>query len=253
MEDTQDNTLVELDNFDDFLQSEDNELIIIYSQHIDLIKKNSERIKKVSCKYDLPILEYEKALRLIDQYKRNYEEYFSSIIGDYAVNLNKFDNVKAVFDERNEELKKAKKMFKRCKKIINGTIEKIKKQEEATSKEEKKGFDLGLDKPQLDSLHNALIEQKLLVKCEFKHFENAFNNEVLAEDFKQLKWRVQYYASIFVRHYIEHDTPWKIATQVFDNGTIDSLKNAYNPKSSVLSDNQKNAKELLDKIFKSLP
>lgn len=119
---------------------------------------------------------------------------------------------------------------------------------------EVKGFDLCLDDTQLENLHEKLIERKFLEKTtKLQDFKNAFNGEVLAEDFEPLKWKVNYYASIFVTYYIGHKTPWKVAAQVFDNGTIDSLKNAYKPKNGLLSDKQKNAKELLDKIFKSLP
>lgn len=117
-----------------------------------------------------------------------------------------------------------------------------------------KGYDLGYTVEQLETLHTKLIEGNFLDRnTQLEHFKNAFNGEVLAEEFEPLKWLKSYYASIFVYEYIGHKTPWQIVERVFDNGTSNSLKNAYNPKSLTLSDNQKNAKQSLDKIFKSLP
>lgn len=52
---------------------------------------------------------------------------------------------------------------------------------------EVKGFDLRLNKPQLESLHKLLIDEKFLVKCEFKHFQNAFNGLPLI-GFEKLEW-----------------------------------------------------------------
>ena len=54
--------------------------------------------------------------------------------------------------------------------------------------EQLQGFDLNLSVPQLETLHGLLIDDKFLIRCEFKHFKNAFNGEVLAEDFEPLEW-----------------------------------------------------------------
>jgi hypothetical protein len=127
----------------------------------------------------------------------------------------------------------------------------FKKPQKSKLNEPPKGYDLGID-TQLESIYNALIDKFLDKNTKLGHFKNAFNGEPLI-DFVKLKWRKQYYASIVIRHCVEHDTPWQNAVQVFDNGTVSSLKNAYKPDDPLLSKNQRNAKLLLDKIFKSLP
>ena len=116
-----------------------------------------------------------------------------------------------------------------------------------------KGYDLGLSEPQLETLHRKLIDGIFLDgNTKLEHFKNAFNGNVLV-DFEQLKWKKNYYASIFVTHHIEHRTPWQVAERVFNNGSHTSLKSGYYSKSLTLSDNQIKAKESFDKILRSLP
>ncbi len=113
------------------------------------------------------------------------------------------------------------------------------------------GYDLGYSDTQLETLHKQLIERNFLTNTtKLEHFKNAFNGQDLV-DFERLKWVKSYYASIFVWH-LGHETPWQIAVKVFNNGSIDSLKNGYSPNNLLLSNKQKTAKLSLDSILKSL-
>lgn len=140
------------------------------------------------------------------------------------------------------------------KEVLSMIIKELEPKNTKTKKPQKppKGYYLGID-TQLETIYKELMNNKFLdEKTKLEHFINAFNGEPLI-DFVKLKWRKQYYASIVIRHCVEHDTPWQIAVQVFDNGTDTSLKSAYKPNDPLLSKNQIKAKELLDRIFKSLP
>lgn len=124
-------SVIERDNFDDYINLSEDELYNQYEQHISISKKHLRKIEEITFKYDLPISEYQKGLRLIEQYKNIYKNILDQKIGDYPVNTDKskFDRVRAIFLERNEHLKKQIKKFKGYKKVIKGTIEKIKEHE----------------------------------------------------------------------------------------------------------------------------
>lgn len=231
MEDKQDTTLIELDNFDDYLNSLESEAYHYYDKHIEQFGKVKIQMRQKAVLLDKSTIEEcRETLKKIAKYNSIIEDILTEEIMDYSVDQNKFDSVKARFNDRNSLLLGMKNIFETYIFGINLRIEELRdmpQHKPATSKEEKKGFDLGLDKPQLESLHNTLIEQKLLVKCEFKHFENAFNSEVLAEDFKQLKWnKSKAVLSLFVG-LLNHGNKWKIAETVFENCNSRNLAKAF--------------------------
>lgn len=73
-----------------------------------------------------------------------------------------------------------------------------------SSKKESKqqtGFNLGFSEPQLEALHQALIDKGYLDKnTKQAHFKNAFNGKELI-DFEPLKWKVPTKGAIFIKYY----------------------------------------------------
>ena len=92
-----------------------------------------------------------------------------------------------------------------------------------------KGYDLNLSVPQLETLHTKLIEGKFLdINTKLKHFKNAFNGNVLAVDFEQLKWlQEDTILSLFVA-LTNHKNKWKIAESVFENCDSGNLRKTFN-------------------------
>ena len=91
-----------------------------------------------------------------------------------------------------------------------------------------KGYYLGLSEPQLETLHRKLIDGIFLDRnTKLEHFKNAFNGEVLAEGFKQLKWlENKSVLSLFVG-LINHKNKWKIAESVFENCDSGNLRKTF--------------------------
>lgn len=91
------------------------------------------------------------------------------------------------------------------------------------------GFNLGYTDTQLETLRTALIDSKFLdSNTQLEDFKNAFSGEVLAEDFKPLKWiKNKSVLSLFVG-LLNQENKWKIAKSVFENCDSRNLAKSFN-------------------------
>jgi hypothetical protein len=91
------------------------------------------------------------------------------------------------------------------------------------------GFNLGYSDERLITLHTVLSDNNFLKKeSNLDHFKNAFNGEVLAEGFEQLKWiKNKAVLSLFVG-LLNDNNKWKIAQTVFENCNSRNLAKSFN-------------------------
>lgn len=110
-----------------------------------------------------------------------------------------------------------------------------------------KGYDLYYSEPQLENLHEQLIGNFIDRNTELKHFINAFDGKVLAEEFKPLKWiKNKTVLSLFVG-LLNHENKWKTAEIIFENTDRGNLRKSFNNGDGL--DKHKSTIEFFKKIL----
>ena len=200
-----------------------NILDIVFGEHVEIFNKQMNKLKKKY--YHLKENDFaENRLLFEDKYKVNFisdDNFLQFLYQKFKLlrfnfsfshfekfNLVRIDGLILTWNKRDITKDISISVFHEYCQMIKSKFESELSMHSLPAPAEPKGFDLRLTEEQLIVLHKELIENKFLkIKTKLNHFINAFNGEVLKDNFKPLEWIEPTKGAIFIEVFTNKN-PW---------------------------------------------
>ncbi|MBA4852403.1 hypothetical protein [Emticicia sp. BO119] len=218
----------------------------LFKKQLEFISEDSVRalIEKDKQKHETSYLDIINQFSNPEKSKNAFKRYINEKILGVPNFKKQFYSVHKSFDEGLEkEYQRAKSSsylrgevwIRFCKECLNRLFpdrendSKVVPNTKTINHNEQSGFNLNYTNKQLKELLNKLIESDFLPKnTSDKHFINAFDGNLLSDDFKQLDWNKGITnLSLFIGIF-KHKNKWKKAEVIFLNIKSGNLRKSYN-------------------------